>query len=323
MRVLVTGATGFLGRAIAAEAADKTIEIVRVGGTYGSACEFNVNVGSAQDVARLASAGKVDAVVHTAGIAHRFGNVPDEEYERINVEGAANVARLAVKLGARHFVHVSSVLVYGRPRNVEVIDESFPCAPEDAYARSKADGESSVVRICEEAGIPVTIFRPAPMIGEGSRGNFFRLIRAIDTRRFIWLGKGENLKSALYVGDAARAIRSVLENKNKDRGTEVFNLAAPAVKVNMIVGTITEALNKSVPKMRIPARMPLSTIRAAASLLPVPKIKAVSNTLEKWLSTEIYSTASILAAYGFSPELSIPEALKREVAAYRAANPQV
>ena len=100
MKVLLTGAPDFSADAIVAELADKAVEIICVGGVHGVAADFNLDVGSAQDVGRLESVGSVDAVVHAAGIAHRFGNVSEKEFQRINVEGAANIARLAIKLKA-------------------------------------------------------------------------------------------------------------------------------------------------------------------------------------------------------------------------------
>ena len=93
----------------------------------------------------------------------------------------------AVGQGAKHFLLFSSTLVYGRRSGAVPITEEDECRPLDAYGRSKLEGENAAKRVCESAGIALTIFRPAPIIGEGSQGNFARLIRTIDKRRFVWV----------------------------------------------------------------------------------------------------------------------------------------
>ena len=113
------------------------------------------------------------------------------------------------------------------------------------------------------------------------------------------------------------AVQSILENNKDENSTEIFNLSAPAIPMNVIVETIAEALNRKIPGIRMPVAAPLWTLRSASRILQLHKLRNVLRTLEKWLSTESYSSEAIHAAYGFSPEISIPEALKREVAGYR------
>jgi len=307
MKVLITGASGFVGQAIVAELAARGHETVTVGGPRSRNCDHSIDISDAPIVDALSEKKGVDAVVHAAGIAHRFGGVSAEEFQRVNVQGVENVASLAVKLGAKHFVLFSSTLVYGRRAEGGVITENDEGRPFDSYGQSKLDGEAAARAICEPAGIALTIFRPAPIIGEGSKGNFARLIKAIDRRRFVWVGNGDNWKSVVFIGDVAAATADV--NEKGGNGTQTFNLAGDAVRMKDIVDTIAEKLGRRAPNIHLPA----GPLRAVLTLGPFDRLSA---TLETWLSEDVYSNARLQDAYGFKPSTSLGTAIGSEVEYY-------
>lgn len=317
MKILLTGASGFVGGAVLRELEAKGHEVIAVshGDGPGRAltetnlqpADLRCDIGDAASVNELASVGDVDAVVHCAGLAHRSGKTSDEEFRRVNVGGVMNVANLAERLHARHFLHFSSTLVYGGGQRSGPVDETAECVPHDTYSRSKLEGERAARTVCEAAGIALTIFRPAPIVGEGSKGNFARLIRAIDRRRFVWVGSGSNRKSVVYVGDAAKAVAVVL--KSGGGGGRTFNLAAEPVTMTTVVGTIAAALGRRL----WPVRLPAAPVRALARMAAPRRMAAM---LDTWLSDDVYSNARLSEAYGFTPETPAEEALEREVAYY-------
>jgi nucleoside-diphosphate-sugar epimerase len=295
-----------------------SIDVVAVGGPGNplpgdAEIAYRVDVGDASQVSRLLSIGNVDAVVHAAGIAHRYGPIPSEELHRVNVQGTRNVGSLAADLNAKHLVLISSVLVYGSFDSPDPIDESAPCRPEDGYAASKLDAERMAVAVCTELGMDLTLLRPAPIVGEGSRGNFARLIRAIDRGRFLWVGKGQNKKCIIYVGDVARAVSTVLTRKKP--GFEVFNLAAGPVSMLEMVDDVSAALNRRLPGFHVPPRF-VTFLGKLGERSGLRKLAEARRTLDKWLTTEIYTADKIKIQYGFAPLTSPREAIKREVAAY-------
>jgi UDP-glucose 4-epimerase len=305
MKVLVTGATGFVGKAVLAEFVTRGFETVRVGGPQSSGCDYAIDVSDAASVETLSELNDLDAVVHTAGIAHRFDKVSDDEFHRINVDGVKNIAEMAIRLGAKHFVLFSSTLVYGRKSPAASVDEDAECRPLDSYGRSKLDGERSARAACGSRGIALTIFRPGPIIGEGSKGNFAKLIRVIDKRRFFWVGKGTNLKSVVYVGDVARAAATVLESGGN--GTQVFNLAADAVRMKDIVEIIAEKLDRNIPLIHLPARPVLIGSKISDRF---------SRMLDTWLCDDVYSNKKMQDVYGFTPDTPLETAIGREVEYY-------
>ncbi|HTK37888.1 MAG TPA: NAD-dependent epimerase/dehydratase family protein [Pyrinomonadaceae bacterium] len=314
MKAIVFGASGFVGREIAAQLRQHHFEVIEI---YGPCSpikaqqpdRYQTDITDEGQVMSLSDIGKADVVVCAAGIAHRPNSVPKDEFWRVNVKGVENVARLAGKLGACHFVLFSSVLVYGNNDGAQPVTENSECRPQDIYAKSKLAAEQIATKICLEFSINLTIFRPAPIIGAGSKGNFARLIKAIANGRFLWVGSGENLKSLVYVGDVARACVEVIERK--EPGVEIFNLAAPPVKMKTVVNQIASILNRRVPKFQIPASVAIGPLRILASI--IPGFSGSAKTLEKWLANEVYSAVAIGDAYGYDDWTDLPEAISIDV----------
>lgn len=312
MRVLVTGATGFVGSRIVSELTNAGHEVVPVGGPRSST-HYSLDVASIESVENLRSIGSVDVVVHTAALAHQFAKVAESEFRRVNVNGVENVANLAALLSARHFLLFSSTLVYGR-RNDAVVTEEMDCRPIGVYGQSKLDGELSAKRICEQNAIDLTIFRASPIVGEGGKGNFARLIEAIDRHRFVMVGGGLNRKSLIYVGDVAKAVAAVIEKGGTK--TQVFNLTGENVRIIDIV----HAIEKNLGKKRLPVAIPPGPVKllveAASTIFFSDRLRRISSTLDTWLADDVYSNEKLISAHNFEPETDIATAIKFEIAYY-------
>lgn len=338
MKVLITGANGFVGREIVSELSARNFEVIQVGGKRsGNENKMLDNSEALKageilpvDIARyetllpLENIGRVGAVIHSAGLAHQFKNIERERFEAVNVEGTKNVLRLALKLKAEQFILIGSTAVYGIKKTAanvgqklsEIeIDETAECRPATVYAESKLEAENAARDICEKNNVALTIFRLAPVVGEDSAGNTARLIEAIDGNRFLWVGAGQNYKSLIYKRDAARACAAVLPNKKG--GTEIFNLAAEPLKMADFVRMIAENLGKSIPPVKIPAAVLELIFRVNRKTFEIKKIDNLAGTIEKWLSDDVYSTGKIADAYGFKAETSIETAVEKQIAAYR------
>lgn len=327
-RVLVTGATGFVGKAVVRELLIAGYSVTCVGGPKtrfddqvfdGADASKNIDIADYESVSSLHGIGCVDAVVHAAGIAHRFGKVESEQYNRVNVTGTENICRLADRLRAGQVVLISTVLVYGTNRikdDVAPITEEIECRPADEYAKSKLEAEHTAKRICGEKGIPVAILRPAPIVGEGSKGNVARLIRAIDRRRFMMVGGGRNRKNLVYVGDVAKAVRMILENRSNS--SEVLNIAASPVDVRRIVEEIGTMAGRRI----LPFPFSPDLLRNSVQILGMLGFKQTANgflrSLDMWLGENVYSTEKIERVYGFKPAMSSVDALRMEVEWYLA-----
>jgi UDP-glucose 4-epimerase len=247
--VLVTGASGFIGRATCAQFAKHGWQVraaVRSATTVDNADSV---VG---DLAQGWPLGGVDVVVHLAGIAHELhGQNAESVYQEMNCAATERLAGAAARAGARRFVFMSSIKVNGERTPV---DRPFRPGdapqPQDRYARSKWAAEQALTGFAGK--LEVVILRPPLVYGPGVRANFLRLIRLVERRLPLPFGAIRNRRSLIYLGNLAELIvraasspaaagRTLLAADGEDLSTpqlatEIGNaLGAPARLVPMPV----------------------------------------------------------------------------------------
>lgn len=317
MKVLVTGASGFIGREIVSELSDLNFEVIKAAGKKSKAKDFyKLNIAEREDLRILEEVGAVDAIIHSAGLAHQFGKTSKEDFFAVNARGTEHVCETAVKLRAKHFILISSVSVYGHTHKKKYgIGENAECRPSGFYAESKLESERVARKVCGENEIPLTILRPSTVIGEGDCGNVARLIRLIDKKRFIWIGKGENSKSLVYKKDVARACAAVMSKKTQE--TEIFNVSAEPIRMKEIVSLIAENLGRKVPQFYLPDGVLRSFLQAGLKIRNAAKMRNLLETIEKWVAEDVYPADKLKRAYKFAPDVSAAEALRRETDWYK------
>jgi nucleoside-diphosphate-sugar epimerase len=315
--VLVTGGNGFLGRSI--------LSLLQASGISVRATDLDAARGASDIFYRKADILRAEelrpvlenatTVIHVAGLAHVFSPEVNsvEKFRQINEIGTANVATAAAATGVGHLILTSSVSVYG-PCTMGVSDESTPCDPVGAYATSKRNAELKAIEISRKSGMALTILRLATLYGEGDPGNVGRLIRALDRRRFLWIGDGSNRKSLLYKKDAARVCMAVADRPAS--GINTYNISAPACTMREIVDGIADALGKRPFPVRVPAPLVLLLSRHL-SRIPTRRMAGLHQTVKKWLAEDVYDTRRFEEAFGFQTVTSLEDGLKREVDWYR------
>jgi len=323
-KILLTGASGFVGKAVRKELkrAEKYEIIGFVGGKRGLSQDlpsagkvFQVDIAEYKSFPAAPDLKDTRVIVHCAGMAHQFGNVGREAFERVNVQGTENACRMAREIGAGHFILISSVAVYGHKHGGAVIDESYDCQPEGFYAESKLAAERRAIEYCRKYKIALTVLRLATVIGEGDRGNTARLITQIDRRRFFWIGDGSNLKTLIYHGDVAKSIRKIIESKPVS-GVEIYNLAAKALTMREIVETICYHLRKKTLPIAIPDKWVRGALRRRPAVLSGGKLERIESTIGKWLASDVFSGAKFTERFDFPMPTPVTAALGLQVAAY-------
>lgn len=196
MRIVVTGASGFVGRALCSRlcAGHDVRALVRA--TTGDLARFR-GWATALDGAQ--------AVVHLAGYAHGRGD--DASLRAVNVDATRAAAEAARASGA-HFVYLSSIKVHGE-RSSAPLEESSPIAPSDRYARSKAAAEEALRSI---GGLRLTVLRPPLVYGPGAKANFLFLMGAIARGLPLPVASIRNRRSLLYVGNLVEGVVRCLED---------------------------------------------------------------------------------------------------------------
>ncbi|MBZ0189522.1 MAG: NAD-dependent epimerase/dehydratase family protein [Candidatus Obscuribacterales bacterium] len=319
-RVLITGASGMIGRqlcaavqasgqgVVRAQVRDRTEAREKVGGVFDFALseisQSDFTMMLEQDHRELTKG--CHTVIHAAGLVHN----PDaqyQEYEVINVRATQQLAEACVANQVKTLVFFSSSAVYGEGP-FSNIDEEAPLKAKTPYAVSKATSEAFLKTL---SGIPrIIVLRPSLVFGEGDRGNLIKMIREISLQRYKHIGKGETGKSVIYVKDIARALLLCLDKVPE--GFHVFNVANPdPVTIHDLAEEIAKALE--LPK-KIPS-VPVGLLKFGVKVLEMFGKSPVSTEQVTKLTTETTCSIQKLAdSTGFRPRTSLTRAIKSEIA---------
>lgn len=267
MRVLVTGAGGFAGRALVRElksAGHEVRGVVRSPGSeiVGADTTEVHDFGQAADLSSLMT--EIDAVVHLAAKVHDTeGDGPNAEaaYQRINVDATVELAKAAAEGGVRRFLFVSSVKANGEATPDGPFTEESDPAPQDPYGRSKWDAERAL-RALPRDEIEIVVIRPPLVYGPGVKAHFLSLLRLCDTPLPIPLGAARNNpRSMIFLGNLTSAMRRALENPVAAGRTYLVRDGDDMAPADLIA-RLRRALGRRANLIDIPER-PIAALAAA------------------------------------------------------------
>jgi nucleoside-diphosphate-sugar epimerase len=209
-RVLVTGASGFIGRPLVAA-------LLRAGYAVRAVTRRQVSFPDSVEVANVPDfmdpidwnpiLRDVDFIVHLAGMAHsRIVDTTYSEFDQINWIATQRLAQAAKEAGIDRFIYISSVRAQVGASAVQVIREQDEPCPTNQYGRSKLSAEQAI----QAAGVPFTIFRPVVIYGPHPKGNMRTFVRL--ARSFLPLPALRNQRSLLAVDNLISAIVFALNN---------------------------------------------------------------------------------------------------------------
>ncbi|MCC6611816.1 MAG: SDR family oxidoreductase [Burkholderiales bacterium] len=313
MKVLVTGATGFIGRSLcpalrgrgfAVRAAVRgepalpaDIEIAKID-TLGPATRWSAAVSG------------VDAIVHLAGRAHVLGaNGADEaaKVRAVNMEATVHLARAAIRAGVRRFVFVSTAKVHGEQNAGRPWTEQDPPAPQDLYAVSKWEAEQALAELSRTSALEVVVLRPPLVYGPGVKANFLRLLRTVDRGLPVPLGAIRNRRSLVYVGNLADAIATSIDRPAAANRTFLVS-DGEDVSTPELIRRVAAALDR-------PARLvsvPLWMLRLGARLL------GRGADFERLVGELAVDASAIRRELGWQPPYSMQSGLEATAKWYRS-----
>jgi len=216
VRVLVTGASGFIGSRLAQELLAHGMS---VRATYrqkpadipGIVWRHVTQLDSLDQWREVVT--NTDVVVHLAALVHQLSSGarrPRPEYQRVNVQGTRALARACSDAGVGRVVFVSSIAVYGSA--ITRVDEQSLMCPEDDYGRSKLEAEEALQGELLHSTTDWCILRPPLVYGRGSPGNLTRLQRLVARGHPIPFGGIHNRRSFIFVDNLVDAIVTVLRH---------------------------------------------------------------------------------------------------------------
>jgi UDP-glucose 4-epimerase len=308
VKVLITGASGFIGGPLTAALSQAGYQ-VRVAVRDRRRCSFPASVeimllpdlAGAVDWTPLVAG--TDAVVHLAGIAHVGPEIPDAIYDRVNHLATTALARAASAARVRRFVFMSSTRAQAGTAAETPLTENAEPHPTDAYARSKLAAEAAV----RASGIAYTILRPALVYGPNAKGNLASLMRLAALPVPLPFGAFSNRRSLLALDNLIAAVCFALEDPRA--ANETFLVADPEpISLAELVALLRSAAGRK------PWLVPILPALLSASLGLVGK----RDMAERLAGTLIADPSKLLAA-GWEPVTDTKTAITAMV---QAASPR-
>jgi len=326
-QVMVTGANGFIGQHMVNRLLSLGVKVHALvrRRKIRFADEVEVFEGdiSNSDVVKRAVAG-VDAVIHLAGKAHDLsGRDEAKDYFEVNIEGTRNLLDCCNNSKVKHFIYFSSVKAMTES-NENILDESFIPEPTTPYGESKLAAEKLVARFGARSGIKTASLRLCAVYGHGNKGNVYTLIEAIDQGRFVMMGRGNNLRSMVYVGNVVDATIAVIER----------NISCEAVYIvtdgiDYTVRELYEVIAKGLGKRHLPFYIPMSIAkglgwagRIGGNIIGKP-LPFNSEVLSKFTSSSTFSSRKIREEIGFKPKYDLYNTINETIESYRRSKSEI
>lgn len=325
-RVLVTGASGMLGGAVADLLAERGWDVTvmqrrSAGGRHRESLGDVVD----KDAVGRAVAGQ-DAVVHLAAKVDVVG--PWMDFVRVNARGTRNVVEALRAQGGGRMVQVSSPSVAHTGRSLAG-DGAAPASPMRArghYARTKAAGELFAL-LADSPDLAVTAVRPHLVWGPGDTQLVGRIAERARQGRLALVGAGTALIDTTYVDNAAEAVVAALEHLDRAHGEAFVVTNGEPRPVGELVAAICRAVGAPEPRLHVPRPLAWTLGAAVEGAVAVserlPGVPAITQPPLTRFLTEQLSTAHWFdqrrtrEVLGWTPRVSIDEGLERLAAAAR------
>jgi nucleoside-diphosphate-sugar epimerase len=322
MKILVTGGTGFTGKALVRRLLDDGHSVIALDYKEGLKTQelrewgAKVVIGSVTDADVLQECIPGVEVVHHLAAAFREMNVPDSYYDEVNVEGTRVVLDAAYREGVKKFVYCSTCGVHGNCDNPPAA-ENAPIQPGDYYQRTKYEAEPVVLEYYKK-GLAATILRPAAIYGPGDPERFFMIFRRVARGRFPMFGNGETLYHPLYIDNLVDACVLAME-PGKGLGEAYLIADEEYVEIEDLVQRVARAMNREVKIPHFPV-LPVVALGHIVEKLCKPFGVAppiFPRRVDWYRQNRAFDIRKAKRDLGYVPRVPLDEGLKRTYEWYR------
>ena len=319
MKILVTGANGFIGRKVSEKlrshnhtvlAMTRNDDAPVVGEKIVYDFARNVTSPPLENILE-----RVDAIVHTIGLTHDSASesVGGDAFNAVNVEISARLAGAAINSRVKSFVYLSSVKAVGESTLIDedrqflALNDSSPARPQSRYGQSKFAAEQRLNELLADTVVQLTILRPPLIYGVGQKGNMRTLFELVKRRLPLPFRSVRNKRSLLCAENLCEAIEVVLNGEW--RGSSPYFIADKSISTPELIKQIGSAIG--VRPMLLSLPQPLMRLGGRALG------KAV--LLDKVTDSLLVDDERFRLDYGWQPKVGFQDAL-REIAADLAKN---
>lgn len=301
-KILITGATGFVGSALCNTLIQNELSVVGVSRGKTTQPWHVLGPSLSVDADWSALLINVSVVIHCAALVHQMrcgDNVSRDDYLRINTEGTLKLARDAVAGGVKRFIYLSSVKVNGE---FSQVDKPFSTSnehiPADPYGFSKYQAETQLLQLAKETGLEVVIIRPPLVYGKGVKANFLSMVKWVKMRLPLPFSRVDALRSLVYIDNLVDLIVVCCTHPNANG--RVFMVSDDHdVTLPDLLSEIADAMGKRCFLFPIP-------IFFLKIVLPIIGLESVAQRLLKPLQVDISETKQYL---DWVPPVSFSDAI--------------
>jgi UDP-glucose 4-epimerase len=323
-KVLVTGATGFIGRYMVNYLLRQQFYVRALVRDAKKAAalpnEVDIIYGDLTNPVSLQLCCEaIDTVFHLGGYAHAWReNNPDFEAQHleINFQGTKNLAVEALRAGVKQFIYFSSVKAVADTENC--IDENWLKAPDSPYGIAKRQSELYLLELNQQQAMHICILRPALVYGPGWKGNLAAMLRAVDKGFFLPVPNIPNHRSMISLEDICSAALLVAQRPEAN-GKIYFVTDGVAYSTRQLYTAFCHALGKRVPKWYLPFFIfkLLGHLGDAGAKVLRRRLPFSTETLTKLFGSAAYNSQRIQNEVGFKPIYNLTALLPDIVATYR------
>ena len=322
MKVLVTGGTGFTGKALVRRLLDDGHTVIALDYKEGLKTQelrewgAEVVIGSVTDRAVLEKCIPGVDVVHHVAAAFRELNVDDAYYRKVNVDGTRNVLDVALAYGVKKVVHFSTCGVHGNVDHPPA-DEEAPIQPADYYQQTKYEAEPVVLEYVRK-GLKCVILRPAAIYGPGDPERFYMIFKRVAKGTFPMFGDGTTLYHPLYIDNLVDA--SILAMESERGNGEAYLIADEEyVGIERLVRSVAEALDVDLKVPHFPV-LPVVAVghiveKACKPFGIAPPI--FPRRVDWYRQNRAFDIGKAKRELGYAPRVGLAEGLRRTGVWYR------
>lgn len=307
--VLVTGATGFIGRYVVPHLLDEGLRVLALipeGENYTFPADKAVETVKGDITGTLQIPAEVSAIYHCAGVIKR-----EELMETVNVRGTQNVVDAAIGHNCR-LIHLSSAGVVGNTKE-KVVNEETPCNPDSLYEKTKFRAEEIIGQGINR-GLKAQILRPTIVFGTGRApqdDSFLQLIRTIAAGNYRNIRGGSGIYNIVYAGEVARAMSALDDDAVPNGGAFIINTPLSFSEFAPIIYSAAGKDNIKVGNIPYAAALGAAAAFSLLSLLTGRKRSLTFSRLKALTERRTFSQDRLLNETPYRPIHSVQEYLKK------------
>ena len=302
MKILMTGATGFVGSVLSERVSSlyDTIALVR---TQNNLLSANIQQLVANNIFEADLPSNIDVIIHLAGRAHILNEQttdPLTEFRKVNVEGTLQLARQALDKKVKRFIFMSSIGVNGAVTLQQPFTEDTLPQPHADYALSKLEAEEALKKLFAGSDTELVIIRPPLVYAAYAPGNFARLLKLVATNLPLPFARTQNKRSFVALENLVDFIQVCIEHPNA--ANQTFLVADQnSISTRELIQYLKQGMGKTPYFIYIP--QPLMKLGAAC----VGKSKLYEQLFES-LEVDASKAQNLL---GWTAPLSTQQAMRQ------------